>query len=101
MFAVNGYYDGKSIKLLEKIKAKPNQRVIITVMDTFVEPNHNPSEAPVRDLGDEPASKLTKPVKKSDVEELMGILSKYADPKLRKQEEGAWERAVVEKYGNI
>ena len=38
MVAVQGYYDGTTIKLLEKITAKPNQRVIITIMDEFVEP---------------------------------------------------------------
>ena len=78
MLAVNGYFDGFSIKPLENIELKPNQKVIITVMDEFVEP-----------------------VKKRSAKSLMGILSKYADPKLREQEEGAWERAVVEKYGNV
>ena len=39
MLAVQGYYDGITIKPLEKIIAKPNQRVIITVMDEFVESN--------------------------------------------------------------
>ena len=43
MLAVQGYYDGVTIKPLEKITAKPNQRVIITIMDEFVEP-----VAPVR-----------------------------------------------------
>ena len=38
MLAVQGYYDGVTIKPLEKIAAKPNQRVIITIMDEFVEP---------------------------------------------------------------
>ena len=38
MLAVHGYYDGVAIKPLEKIPAKPNQRVIITIMDEFVEP---------------------------------------------------------------
>ena len=32
MIAVHGYYDGVSIKPREKIAAKPNQRVIITIM---------------------------------------------------------------------
>ena len=38
MLAVQGYFDGVAIRPLEKITAKPNQRVIITVMDEFVEP---------------------------------------------------------------
>ena len=29
-----------------------------------------------------------------------GSLSKYANPDLQKQEKSAWEKAVVEKYGN-
>lgn len=39
---------------------------------------------------------------KSDnqVEELMGIFSDYANPELIPLEEGAWERAVVEKHEN-
>lgn len=28
-----------------------------------------------------------------------GMLAKYADPNLREQEATAWEKAVVEKYG--
>lgn len=38
MLAVQGYYDGAVIEPLEKITAKPNQRVIITILDEFVEP---------------------------------------------------------------
>ena len=77
MLAVQGYYDGATIKPLEKIMAKPNQRVIITVMDEFVEP--------VKSIG-----------KKG----IRGILSKYADPQLAEKEKDAWERAAVEKHGN-
>ena len=36
MLAVQGYYDGVTIKPLEAVIAKPNQRVIITIMDEFV-----------------------------------------------------------------
>ncbi len=39
MLAVSGYYDGAIIQPLEKIVAKPNQRVIITIMDEFVSPD--------------------------------------------------------------
>lgn len=38
MLAAQGYFDGVTIKTLEKINAKPNQQVIITIMDEFVEP---------------------------------------------------------------
>ena len=77
MLAVQGYYDGVTIKPLEKIAAKPNQRVIITIMDEFVEP--------------------VKAVRKKG---MRGVLAQYANPELREKEKSAWERAVVEKYGN-
>ena len=32
------------------------------------------------------------------VRSLCGVLSQYANPELAEQEEGAWERAVVEKH---
>ncbi len=77
MLAVQGYFDGVAIRPLEKITAKPNQRVIITVMDEFVEP--------------------VKTVEKS----MRGVLTQYANPVLAEKEKGAWERAMVEKYGNV
>ena len=77
MLSIQGYYDGVSIKPLEKIEAKPNQRVIITIMDEFVEP-----------------------VKPGSKKGMRGVLAQYADPALRESEKGAWERAVVEKYGH-
>ena len=78
MLAVQGYYDGFTINPLEKIMAKPNQRVIITIMDEFVEP-----------------------IKAIQKKGMRGVLAQYANQELREKEEGAWERAVVEKYGNI
>ena len=78
MIAIQGYYDGQTIRPLEDFSAVKNQRVIITIMDEFVETTRK-QEA-----------------KKS----ARGILSKYANPDLIPKEEGAWERAVVEKYGN-
>ena len=77
MLTVQGYYDGMTIKPLETITAKPNQKVIITVMDEFV---------------DSSASNTKKGIR--------GILSQYANPALSAKEKGAWERAAVEKYGN-
>lgn len=68
MIAVPGYFDGVTIRPLEKLIAKPNQRVIITVMDEFVEPQ-----------------------KKEDKKGIRGILSEYADPVLAEKEKGAWE----------
>ncbi len=78
MISVQGYYDGEAIMPLEKIAAKPNQRVIITIMDEFVEP--------------------VKAVRKKG---MRGVLAQYANPELREKEKGAWERAAVEKYGNV
>ena len=37
MVSVNGYFDGNVVKPLEKIDAKPNQRVIITIMDELLD----------------------------------------------------------------
>ena len=76
MLAVQGYYDGENIKLLESVEAKPNQRVIVTVMDEFID-----SE-------------------KSARKSLRGVLSSYANSSLINSEKDAWEHAMVEKYGN-
>ena len=78
MLAVQGYYDGTAIRPLEKITAKPNQRVIITIMDDFVEP-----------VRAEPGTGMR------------GALAQYADPARREQEKGAWERAAGEKHGDL
>ena len=75
---VRGYYDGANIRLLEEITAKPNQKVVITITDEFVEP-------------------MERTRKKS----LRGVLSEYANPSLREREEGAWERAALEKHGHF
>lgn len=78
MQAYQGYFDGVAVKPLEKIAAKPNQRVIITVMDEFVEPERTARGQGVR-----------------------GILAQYADPALAEREKGAWGRAAVEKHGAV
>lgn len=77
MLALQGYYDGKKIQTLEEIQAKKNQRVIITVLDEFVE---------------------EVPVKKG--QSARGLLSEYADPDLWEKEKTAWERAVAGKYAD-
>lgn len=78
MLALEGYYDGENVKTVEKIRAKKNQKLIITILDEFVEehPQRNNSQT------------------------VRGMLAKYADPDLRKQEASAWEKAVEERYGN-
>lgn len=77
MEALQGYYDGVAIRPLEKIKAKPNQKVVITIMDEFIVPK-----------------------KQEKKKSMYGALSKYANPELIEQEKGAWARAVVKKYGH-
>ena len=37
MLALNGYYDGKQIQTFEQVHAKKNQKLIITVLDEFIE----------------------------------------------------------------
>ena len=78
MQAIQGYYDGAAIRPLEVIEAKPNQRVIITMMDDFLETREATGGKSMR-----------------------GVLSRYANPALAEKEEGAWERAVTEKNGDI
>lgn len=78
ILTVQGYYDGENIRLLENIPVKPNQKVMITIMDEFVEP-----------------------AQRTQVENLRGILSEYANPALVGQEKEAWERAANEKYGHF
>lgn len=50
MLAVQGYFDGVAIQPLEKITAKPNQRVIIAIMDEFVELEGTPREKGMRGI---------------------------------------------------
>ncbi len=78
MRTVQGYYDGRNIRLMEDIVVKPNQRVIITLIDDDVEPVKLPQKRSLR-----------------------GILSDYADPALAEKERGAWERAAEEKHGTL
>lgn len=37
MLALEGYYDGENIQALEEIHAQKNQKLIITILDEFVE----------------------------------------------------------------
>lgn len=77
MLALQGYYDGEKIQTLEAVRAKKNQKVIITVLDEFVE------EMPVR-----------------KGYSARGLLSEYADTGLWVKEKTAWEKAVTEKYAD-
>jgi len=71
LIAVNGYFDGNMIQTLEKLNARKNQRVIITLLDEDIQTNHNEKKM-----------------------KAAGSLAKYANPNLIPMEEGAWERAV-------
>ena len=78
MLALQGYYDGNAVQVLEKIQAKKNQKLIITVLDEFMD------AVPAREQ------------KKT----ARGSLKKYANPALQELEKEAWEKAVVKRYGN-
>ena len=78
MLALQGYYDGEMIQPLEKINAKKNQRLIITVLDDFI------PETP----------------KTEKRRTARGSLAEYANPDLKELEKTAWEKAVTERYGN-
>lgn len=71
MLEVNGYYDGTAVRLLEPAP-KSKQKVIVT----FIEEDGASDELPI------------------------SILSEYSDSRKRALEEGAFERAMVEKHGN-
>lgn len=58
MLALEGYYDGENVQTLGKMQAQKNQKLIITILDEFVE------EMP----------------KKKGVQSARGMLAKYADP---------------------
>lgn len=77
MLALRGYYDGNSVQALEEIHAKKNQKLVITILDEFIE--------------EEPENR---------VHSARGSLSGYANPDMLKEEGSAWEKAIVEKYGN-
>lgn len=75
MLALEGYYDGENVQTLGKIQAQKNQKLIITILDEFVE------ELP----------------KKNNAQTARGMLAKYADPKLN----GVGEHSVGDFYGKI
>ena len=77
MLALKGYYDGTAVQTLEKITAKKNQKLIITVLDEFIEEIPKESSTSAR-----------------------GSLAKYANTALWEKEGIAWEEAMDEKYGN-
>lgn len=77
MLSLQGYYDGTAVQTLEKITAKKNQKLIITVLDEFIDEIPKRSSTSAR-----------------------GSLAKYANTALWEEEGTAWEKAAGEKYGN-
>lgn len=75
MLALQGYFDGNMVQTLEKINAKKNQKVIVTILDEFIEDMPKQKKVSAR-----------------------GLLSVYANQELQKNEKISWERAVKEKY---
>lgn len=75
MLALRGYYDGNSVQVLEEIQAKKNQKLVITILDEFMEEEPEDQAYSAR-----------------------GSLSRYANPDMIKEEGSAWEKAVVEKF---
>ena len=74
--AVNGYFDGYHIQVTDAVNVKKYQKVIITILDDFID------------------------LEQEEKRSAKGILSAYANPALEAQEEGAWERAAAEKYAD-
>ena len=73
MTTIAAYFDGNSVQTLEDAPLKRNQRLLINVLDEFLDTN-------------------------AGVKALRGGLSKYANPELRSQESSAWASAVEEKH---
>ncbi|WP_195269842.1 hypothetical protein [Eubacterium sp. 1001713B170207_170306_E7] len=79
MLASKGYYDGKNILPLEKLRLKKNQLVKITVLDEYAD-----EKEIARLTGKKGSSR--------------GLFAKYANPEKIGHEKNAWPDAVKEKY---
>ena len=73
MTTIAAYFDGNAVQTLEDAPMKRNQRLLITVLDEFLD----------NSVG---------------VKSLRGGLSKYANAELRSQESAAWASAAEEKH---
>ena len=78
MQTVEGYFNGVNVELLEDVKLKPNQRVLVTFMDNVI--------------------RLDPPVKNDNWDDIVGIFSRKANPELIPLEKEAWANAAAEKY---
>ena len=56
---------------------------------------------PLENITAKPNQKFIEPTTIPANRGIRGILSSYANPSLAEKEKGAWERAVVNKYGNV
>ena len=66
MLALQGYFDGNEVRTLEKIHARKNQKLIITILDEFIDESS---------------------LKNGKKQSARGLLSEYANPELQKEEE--------------
>lgn len=63
MLAIKGYYNGREIVPLEKVEFKPNQKIIITILDEYVNPsdkNDKPFLKYIGKLSDESFNEINK-----------------------------------------
>lgn len=74
---------------METIRTIIDAERLATVIDLPESMRHQNVEVTVRSQT---------PQKKKQPGSMMGCLKEYANPDLWEQEEGAWERAAVEKY---
>lgn len=81
MLASKGYYDGKNILPLEKLRLKKYQLVKITVLDEFAD------EKELARLKEKRGS-------------ARGLFARYADSQKNAAEKDAWPNAVKEKHTN-
>jgi len=96
---LQAYYDGATFRPLEKVSLPKNQTVVITVSDNQAE-----KERLSGSLHKYARPKMSEEERIKKIKELRGALHQYAKPSAEKameEEEGAWERAAVEKYGSI
>ncbi len=68
MLAIKGYYDGKEFVPLEKVSLKPNQKVIITVLDKYIslEPDNKPFMKYIGKLNNESYNEISEALKETE-----------------------------------
>lgn len=68
MLALKGYYDGKEFVPLEKVNLKPNQKVIITVLDEYInlESDNKPFKKYIGKLNTESYNEISEALKETE-----------------------------------